>query len=208
MKTRNKKLSIALIASSSLITMSNVDANDGGLYAGVVYGTTTVNTGVTNTTGSAKLDESGTGYKLLIGKPTSKNLALEVFYADFGEATLTGNAGDNATFKGTPYVFLYNNTQIVDSAKGLGFNANFIHDFSKKSSIIGRLGILRWDYNETTTATGYAGSSTDKSGTDVFYSIGYRYAFTKATALAVDYDIYKINSENVDMMSIGVQFKF
>ena len=207
MKTIHGNLLIALFACASLFTISNASAKEGGLYAGVAYGSSTVDTGISNTTGTAVLDESDNGYKISFGKEVNKNFSIEAFYTDFGQASLSGNATDQFTADGTVYAFIVNNAKVTDSATGLGVNANFTHAFTDKSSVLARLGILSWDYTRTITGVGVSGTE-KKSGADVFYGLGYRYDFSKAYALTIDYDLYEVNSRDLNTLSVGVKFNF
>lgn len=201
-------ISIALASAIGLLTVSNVNAAEGGLYGGAVYGSSTIDTGITGLTGTASLDERGTGYRLFIGKSVSKNLSFEGFYADFGESSLTGNTGDQFVSGGTTYQFLVDNAKIAWSASGFGVNANFTHNFSNKSSLIGRLGILSWNSTLTVSGTNITGDSIKKSGGDIFYGLGYQHNFTNKVGLVVGYDMFKINEENVSTLSVGVNVNF
>ena len=49
----------------------------------------------------ASLDEDGTGYACVIGNEIDKNLSIEGFYIDFGEASLKGDSGDTFVFDGS-----------------------------------------------------------------------------------------------------------
>lgn len=206
MKLKYGNLSIVFAACIGLSTVFSVNAAESGLYGGVVYGSSTIDTGITALT--ATLDEKGTGYRLFIGKSMTKNLAFEAFYADFGEASLSGNTGDTFISGGTTYQFLVNNAKIAESATGLGINANFTHNFNNKSSLVGRLGILSWNSSLTVTGTNISGGTIKNSGSDVFYGIGYQHNFTKKVGLVVGYDIFRISEENVSTLSVGVNVNF
>lgn len=204
----NSILRTTLLAGIALLLTSNVNAQGGKTYFGATFGNTTVDTGVTGLTGTANLDESSTGTKIFFGKKMSQNVSIEGFYVDVGEAILTGNTTDKFVSEGILYAFIVDNAKVEDSANGFGFNANLSHNFSKNSSVLARLGIMSWDYTRKISGVGVASTTSSKSGTDVFYGIGYRYGFNKEYSLTVDYDAYKINEEIVSMTSVGVQYNF
>ena len=199
-----KKIIIAL----TFLLTTPLMAAEGGIYGGVSYGSSTVDTGITGLTGTASLDEDGTGYKLFIGKKVSKTLSIEGFYADFGEATLTGNTGDQFVLGGSTFQFLVNNATLAISATGVGANANFTHNFTDKSSIIGRLGLLSWSGTVSVTGSNVTGGSYTTSGSDIFYGIGYQHNFTKKVGLVIDYDFFTMDDLDINTLSLGVKVKF
>ena len=205
MNKKSKVLTGALI-SSLLLASAGAHADNKGWYGGVSLATTTVDTGISGTTGTAALDEDDSGYKVMVGKKLGKNLSIEGFYADFGEASLTGNNGDNFTLNNTTYVFTANNVSLKHASTGFGINAKLTHEFSRKFSIAGRLGWLMWD-TETTVSSASTASSTSNSGTDAFYGFGFKYNISKKYALVADYDTY-VDDADFNMTSLGVIFNF
>jgi len=199
-----KKIIIAL----TFLLSTPLMAAGSSLYGGISYGSSTFDTGITGLTGTASLDENGTGYKLFIGNKISKRLAFEAFYADFGEATIKGNNGDQFVLEGTTFEFLRNNATLAISATGFGINANFTHNFSDKSSIIGRLGLVSWNAKVSVSASDATGGSYTTSGSDVLYGIGYQYNFTKKVGLVIDYDMFTMEDLDIKTLSLGVNVKF
>jgi hypothetical protein len=110
----------SLVLASLILAASNVMASDS--YIGINYSKVNFDTGVSNTTGTATLDENDNGYKLYLGYNYTKNFGIEVHYANFGEATLSGNNGDRFDMDGTTYEF--NQTaKATISAKSIGIAA-------------------------------------------------------------------------------------
>ena len=208
MNKLNKISFTSLCASAALMASMSTSAESLDWYGSASIGTTTVNTGITNTTGTASLDESGSGFKLLLGKKIDKTISIEGFYVDFGEASLTGNNGDTFDANNTTWVFNTNNSSVKSSATGVGANAKFNYDFNKKSSIAGRIGVMNWNVKTTVSGASISSSSLSESGTDLFYGVGYKYQFSDNYALVADYDIYKVDSENLNMMSVGMVVNF
>lgn len=207
---KNKKLNLlaSIITGVGLMGGLNANAADDNWYAGVSYGTTSVDSGVSNTTGTARLDEEDSGYKITLGKKIHKSISIEGFYADFGESSLTGNTGDNFDIGGTTYQFIVNNANLTQSITGLGVNAKFNYAFNDKSSIAGRVGMLMWDATVTVSGASITSSSASADGTDLFYGIGYQYDFNKQLSLTVDYDMYAADELDFDMVAIGVLVNF
>jgi len=203
-----KNLLMSIVAIGGLMSSLQASAADNNWYAGASLGTTTIETGVSNTTGTAQLDEEDSGFKIFFGKKITKTIAVEGFYADFGEASLTGNNGDNFTIDNIVYVFTTNNASIKSAATGFGANAKFFLALGKSSSIVARLGLLRWDVDTTVSGASVASTTLSDSGTDIFYGLGYQYSFNDSLALSLDYDLYEIDDSDTDMITLGVVYNF
>jgi len=158
---KNKKLNLlaGIITSIGLLAGMNANAADKNWYFGVSLGTTTVDSGISNLTGTAQLDENDSGYKILIGKKIDKTISIEGFYADFGESSLTGNNGDTFDSGNTTFTFIVNNASLSQAITGLGMNAKFNYALNNKSSIAGRVGILMWDAAITASGTNISTTS-------------------------------------------------
>lgn len=208
MKNIKERFLSVLGLSLLIATTSLTQANELGWYGGVALGTTTVDTGVTNTTGTAVVDDTGSGFKLTVGKKIDKTISIEGFYADFGSASLTGNNGDTFVLNNTTWVFNTNNASIKSSATGFGANAKFQYDFNAKSAIVGRVGVMNWNIDTTVSGSNISTSSLTKTGTDIFYGVGYKYKLNNKYAVTADYDIYNVDTEQLNMMSIGMLYNF
>lgn len=208
MNNIKKNLLASIIPVVGLMGSLHANAADTNWYAGVSLGETTVDTGITNTTGTARLDEDDTGFKILVGKKIDKTISIEGFYVDFGEASLTGNTGDNFDLGGATFVFTTNNAKIASSATAFGVNGKFTHAFNDKSSIAGRIGLYMWDAKFTVSGASIASTTLSDDGTDLFYGIGYKYNINKQYALTLDYDLYTTDDDDLDMISLGVLFNF
>ena len=83
-----------------------------------------MDTGVTIVSG-AVLDETDSGYAILVGVHLNDNLDIELGYKDFGEASLAGASGNQFTYEGTTYEF---NTTATITMEGdaylIGVNPN------------------------------------------------------------------------------------
>jgi hypothetical protein len=208
MNNLKKNFLVSIIPVVGLISSLHANAADNNWYSGISLGTSTVETGVSNTTGTARLDEDDSGFKIHIGKKINKTISVEGFYADFGEASLTGNTGDNFDLGGTTYVFTTNNAKIATTVTGIGANAKFTHAFSDKSSISGRIGIMLWDVTASVSGASIASSTASSDGTDLFYGVGYKYNFNNKYAFTVDYDLYTADDADLNMVAVGVSYNF
>ena len=204
----NKVNLTSLCVAAALASSFSVQAEGVNLYGSVSLGTTTVDTGVTNTTGTASLDEAGSGFKLMLGKKIDESISIEGFYVDFGEASLTGNNGDTFVLNNTTWAFTTNNASIKSSATGFGANAKFNYDFNNKSSIVGRVGLMSWNIKTTVSGSSISSSTLSKTGNDIFYGVGYKHQLSDKYALVADYDVYNMDTDKVSMLSVGALVKF
>ena len=140
-------------------------------YVGGNLGTATIDTGVSGTTGTAALDEDDMGWKIYGGVNFNDFLAVEVQYADFGEATLGGNVNDTFVFEGTTFQFLTTAELILDG-DSIGFAAVAGYDLSKYVRPYIRLGGHQWDSSFSVAAGGLSATIADDDGFDIFYGIG------------------------------------
>lgn len=208
MKNKKMNLLASIISGVWLMSGSYANAADTNWYAGISLGTSTLDTGVSNTTGTARLDDDDSGFKILVGKKIDKTISVEAFYADFGEASLTGNTGDTFDLGGSTFVFTTNNAKIATAATAIGVNAKFTYAFDNKSSIAGRIGMMLWDVTASVSGASIASATASDDGTDLFYGIGYKYNFNNKYALTVDYDLYTADDADFDMIAVGVLFNF
>lgn len=160
-------------------------------------------------TASTTADETDTAWKLFGGYQFTKNWAAEIAYVDFGTAsTKTDTTGNTAQYKAEASAKAW-------SVAGVGTAM-----VGNNLGVFGKLGAFNWELNYTcgkVSGTGNACTtpSASPSGTDWFYGIGMKYDFTKQTALRVEWEQYKnIGDKNktgesdLDLISVGVQFKF
>ena len=140
----------------TLLPLTTQAANN-DFYIGLSYGTTTIDTGITAVT--ASLDDEDSGFKIFLGKKINANLSVEGFYADFGEASLTGNNGDTFTLDGTTFQFIVNNASITAEATALGINGLYAIPLSDTFSFFGKAGLMFWDSEGTVSGAGVATAS-------------------------------------------------
>jgi OOP family OmpA-OmpF porin len=181
-----------------------------GVYIGIGYGNTEMDTGVTAVT--ASLDEKDKGPKILIGYEYTTNISLEGFYVDFGKATLSGDAGDTFISNSTTLAFTNNGTRGTTDQKTYG--AAIVLSTSPYNGLKGfaKLGMHHWDYEERWSATGVDLSSDnlDDSGTDAMYGLGVSFGVNDNVAIRAEYEKYELGGEgsDTDYLSLGMTYKF
>ena len=188
----------------SLIIFS-FSAKADGFYAGVLAGSTNIDSGVTAVNG-AILDEDGSASSFFFGKKINNNLSIEGFYTDLGEASLAGDNGDTFVVDGTTYQFITSATLAVSSTT-LGLAAKYDFDISEKSKFFVKAGFHNWE-TDLKFSVGTASASLTTDGSDTMYGLGAEYKLNEQFSLIAGYDNYKLDSENVSFLNVGAKFQF
>ena len=130
-KQLNTAIAALFLATASMTAMAAEDASKG--YFGISYGDASTDTGITGLTGTASLDEDKKGAKLFAGFNVNDNFAIEGHYSDFGEASLSGNNGDQFVDDGVTYEFL---TTATIKIKVKSYGLAGVYKFDKINEVI------------------------------------------------------------------------
>lgn len=181
-------------------------AEQGDLHIGLDYGLSAFDTGVSAISGSANLDEEDSGFKLYFGYGLTPNIDLELHFANFGEASLTGNNGDQFTADGETFVFTADNVNITLEGQSFGLSGVISFAESKKLSPFVRLGLHRWEVDVDVNSS-LGGGSLDDDGTDIFLGFGANLKVADSVNIRGEYDYLKVDDEDIDYLSLGVLFE-
>lgn len=198
-----KQLVAVSILTLSLTAIAQSDV--GKFYAGGSFGRSSVDTGITAVT--ATLDETDTGAKFFAGYKYSDTLAVEVHYADLGEASLSGNNGNTFKIGGTTFQFTANNAKIGVTATSFGVSGLAYLPINQEFKPFVRLGIQSWETKLKVTSSTYSGGL-KFDGTDPFFGLGLDYKLNDSMSARVEYEVYKGDGEDVDLISAGLRFSF
>jgi OmpA-OmpF porin, OOP family len=178
---------------SALALSAPATAQDSGFYAAFHLGQATLKDFCSDVGGpGVSCDEKDTAWKILGGYQFNRNLALELGYTDFGEATVAG-PGIGGTLAATAF-------EVV--AVGM-------LPIADRFSIYGKIGIYRGD----TEANGLGGSASE-TNTDLTFGIGAGFNFTRNLGVRAEWQKYQdigggvIGEGDVDVVSIGLLWKF
>lgn len=196
-----KKSTLIALTVAAAFSTSQSFAADTSNYFGVSYGQTTVDTGVT--VGTAILDDEDTGFKIFAGHNLNDSMAIEVHYADLGEATLSGNSGDTFSIEGSAFVFTANNARIAVAATSIG--AAGIYKLATNSSVVpfAKLGLHRWEIDTTVSGASSVATVSD-DGVDIFFGLGADISITESMSIRAEYESYDVDGDDVDNISIGL----
>jgi OmpA-OmpF porin, OOP family len=181
---RTRALLAAILPASMLALSAPAFAqgqSDAGWYIGGSYGKTSYS--LSGIPAGVSVDDGDTGFKIFGGFQFTKHWGAEAGYVDFGNATASG-----ASLSGDVGV-----TAITFAGTGtLPLGENF--------ALLGKLGLAMWDSSGS--------ASSGDNGTDVYFGVGARYSFNKNLALVVDYERFDAEDDSVNMISVGVRYKF
>ena len=132
-------------------------------------------------------DDEDTGLKIFGGYKFTPNFAVEAAWIDLGEVSASG-------FGGTA----------TAEADGFQIAAVGMFPINPQWSIFGKLGAFMWDASVTSNS----GFSVSDDGTDIMFGFGGMWNITERLGLRAEWERFDVDSEDVDFLSIGVQFNF
>jgi len=141
-------------------------------------------------------DETDTAGKILGGYQLSRNFALELGYADLGQAKATFTGAGSATIE----------------TRGFEFTGVGMLPVSERFSVLAKAGLFNWKV-DSKDQTGLVGSA-NASGTDLTYGFGVKFDFTKDFAARGEWQRYKdvgdLNTTgqgDVDFIGVSLVYK-
>lgn len=206
---------VRLLAAVSIVSASVAPALAENMYVAASIGQSKVNinkaeidnaltnAGVTGL--SSSIDDTDTAYKLQVGYQFTPNIAAEIGYVDLGKlsynAAYTGGTA-SATAKVTGW-----------TVAALG-----ILPLNNSYSLFAKLGMIDGKVQTDVWATGPGGSATANASSTNWrpnYGLGVAYSATKTIDVRGEYerfddlgDANKTGKGNVDLLSVGVAFRF
>jgi OOP family OmpA-OmpF porin len=188
----NAKAGLVMLGFAAATTFAGpAAAQDMGFYAGAAFGQAETD-GVCDIAAGfvgVSCDEKDTAWKIFGGYQVNRNFSVELGYANFGEATVTGPGG-TATIEGNAFDLV-----AVGSLP-----------LADRFSVYGKLGLYRADFEVSNTL----GFSEDASETGLTFGVGLRFDITRNLAARLEWQRYQEVGDDLDvsMMSLGVLFKF
>ena len=143
--------------------------------------------------GNVEYSETGIkdaiGYKFGAGYSFNENVALETTYLTSKNSDI--KVGDALVAN-----------KLSSIALGFVFKAPL-----KNISVLGRLGMHRWDQKVSAIANGRQAKLT-ADGTDLYFGAGVEYDITDAIALGGEYTIYQGDDANAKVMALSLKTAF
>ena len=198
----NRYLSM-LFAGILMIPVTSI-ADDHKSYVEFSILNSSWDSGISNVSG-ATLDEDDSGFAITGGIPLSGSLDLEIGYADFGDASLSGVSGNTFDYKGSSYVFTGTGAIILEGdSYFLGLKSKM--PLTDSISAFGRVGFNSWD-STLSVASATASASVSDDGTDLYYGFGVS-ANMGNLNISLSHSYYEFGSDDVDSTALSMSIEF
>lgn len=181
----------------------NLPANaalEKGWYMAANLGSTETDTEISNLTGTARLDESDFGGKVLMGHEVNSFFAIEGFVTSLGVTRVEGNAGDTFRYQGST-VMLGSVGDAEFSSASLGLTTKLMLPMGESFKLYGKAGIQFW------ATTNNINNLDDDAGAGAYFGGGMSLDVGDTLSLTLDYDRYELE-ETAEMTSVGLQYNF
>ncbi len=210
-----KKLSLIIGILLFASTAFAYESWDPSFYAGLGYGWSKLDTGITNLTGTASLDEDDSGFKIFGGFKINKFLGLELAYNKIGKAELKGNSGDQFSLDGVTYSFLINGVTIEAEAKTIELAAIYFipldyftqNDSMKYFEPFIKIGANFWEIEYSLSVANVGKVKGDDDGTDIVFGAGINFKVHENFTIRTEWERFKME-DNVDFFTLNLIFDF
>ena len=193
------KIIAGMLGAAAVLASPAVFAQEQGVYIGGSYGQSTIKGGCddlrSELAGLAVVtgcDDKDSGWKIFAGYRFNTHFALEATYIDFGAMTATARVGT------TPI-------SASGDATAFGVAAVGILPIGERFSLFGKAGVLVTDVSATASGGGISASESS-SETELHYGLGATFNLSKRWAIRGEWE--RAEDSEVELMSIGVQYRF
>jgi len=170
------------------------------VYLGGSFGSTKLNGGCDDARSAfamfggtvSSCDDKGTGWKIFGGLQINKYFAVEGTYINWGELSGSG------TLIGVP-------VSISGDAKSFGVAAVGILPINDRFSLFGKAGVLNTTVGARVAGGGAVGTN-DETDTELHLGVGALFHLTDRWSIRGEWE--RTQDSEIDMMSIGIQYRF
>lgn len=136
--------------------------------------------------GVPQCDDKDTGVKIFGGYNINQNFGVEAAWMDLGEVSASGG-GTTATAELDGF-----------SLAGVG-----MFPINQDLRVFGKVGLFMWD-----VTGGGAAAGISEDGTDLMFGAGVGWNFMRNLGVRAEWERFDVDGDNVDFLSVGVQFNF
>jgi OmpA-OmpF porin, OOP family len=133
-------------------------------------------------------DFKDTAWKLFGGYRFHRHFAAEAFYGNWGEIRLSSGP-----------------VSATGEISSWGFSGLGILPLGNQFSLFGKLGFANTEQEFTATAPGFADSSSN-DGSEMIFGFGAAFNFTGNLGLRAEWE--RLDDSEVDILSVGLQYRF
>lgn len=190
-----KKAFISAIIGTSLFAASTMAVAQ-GFYLGGSIGQSKFKESCEGATAGVSCDDTDTAWRFFGGYEVNRNFAVEIGYADLGEAKASLTSG-GITATSTAKATAWDVVGIGSLPLGPSF------------ALYAKLGLFYGKADGRVSVTGGGTTSESDTGTDLTFGFGARYDFLRNFGARVEWQRYTdFSGSDVDVISAGVLYRF
>lgn len=157
-----------------------------GFYVGGSMGQAEIKNLCEAVTTPVSCEDANTGYKVFGGYTVNKNFGIEAAYVNMDEIFKVTDGVEILTFDLDGF-----------SITGVG-----MAPVSEKLTLFGKIGLFFWDFNVRPDL------GTNDSYNEVMVGLGAQYHFTPQVGARVEWERYKDDDSDTDLLSTGIVLSF
>ncbi len=151
---------------------------------------------------SSSLDDSDSGYKVLVGLGLTRTWGVEGAYIDLGEAKF------DATSDGTGTIYSAGPVSQKMEATGYSLSAVFNIVSTRSLRVFAKYGYFQWE-SEIAAVNALGPIGGDDDGSDTVYSFGAEYTLYKKFAVRGEWEQFKdVGPGDLELVSLGAVYRF
>jgi len=155
-------------------------------YIGAGFGFIKTDTGFSNPTGTAHIDEDDSGIKLFAGLQLNKNIAVQFHYADLGVASIIGDSGDRFDLDGDTFEFFSEGSKLSSDIESIGVSLLVGMDAAANINPYIKFGLQRWEADVTVVSPPFINETISDDDTEAFLGIGIDFKFEESIKLKLE----------------------
>jgi OOP family OmpA-OmpF porin len=150
---------------------------------------------------SSRTDDSDRGWKGFVGYRFLKFFSLELAYADLGEMSISAESD------GSGFEWAAGDVNLSAAVDTIALEAMGVLPLGERFSVFAKYGYHRWDAAlRATDSSGVESTSDDDN--DAVYGLGVNFNFKGPGSVRLEYEVYEVDTIEVDLLSIGLAFRF
>jgi len=144
---------------------------------------------------SGPVDGKGGAFKLVSGYMFTPYLGIDSAYVHLGDLTYSGQFGLLPVSGG--------------KVEASGFNVALLGSYplTPELALIGKLGIFFWEWTARDTTAGQP-FATAEDGSDLSFGLGLSYSFGRRWAVRAEWERFKLEDADAELLSVGVLWRF
>lgn len=153
------------------------------------------------------IDDSRTAGKIAVGASLTERFSMELGWVDLGEvqAAFSTNTDDPDSF------FALTNNIHPTSTEGVALSGVYQFLRHEEWFLQFRLGLYFWDGDFDSLDVFGARpvpNNSDRDGTDIYFGAGANYQLDESLQLLIEWERYRFDIDDTDLLSIGVTYHF